>query len=151
MTQKKTDPRWHFKKSPFYDKRTKVFNEKSGKEKYDLFGRIKSMSDGSSLPTTHQEASTKSPPAFEKPCQLRDDDLGSSDEVKVFKDEGEGEEDFEGCFGANEELQAALLEDKSLLIQETENLSIKDEFAALGSSHHLLQHHSGKELSHKLI
>ena len=29
-------------------------------------------------------------------------------------------------------LQAALLEDKSLLIQETENLSIKDELLALG-------------------
>ena len=29
-------------------------------------------------------------------------------------------------------LQAALLEDKSLLIQETENLSIKDELLGLG-------------------
>ena len=63
----------------------------------------------------------------------RDDDLGSSDEVKVFKDEGE--DDLEGLDGFNasfsEELQAALLEDKSLLIQETENLSIKDELLAL--------------------
>ena len=78
----------------------------------------------------------------------RDDDLGSSDEVKVFKDEGE--DDLEGLDGFNasfsEELQAALLEDKSLLIQETENLSIKDELLALEpppgvppGPHHLLE------------
>ena len=53
---------------------------------------------------------------------LRDDELGSSDEVKVFKDEGEEEKEFI----SSEEIQAALLEDKSSLIQETE-LSIKEE------------------------
>ena len=53
---------------------------------------------------------------------LRDDELGSSDEVKVFKDEGEEEKEFISC----EEIQAALLEDKSSLIQETE-LAIKEE------------------------
>ena len=53
---------------------------------------------------------------------LRDDELGSSDEVKVFKDEGEEEKEFISC----EEIQAALLEDKSSLIEETE-LAIKEE------------------------
>ena len=53
---------------------------------------------------------------------LRDDELGSSDEVKVFKDEGEEEKEFI----SSEEIQAALLEDKSSLIQETE-LAIKEE------------------------
>ena len=52
-----------------------------------------------------------------------DDDFGSSDEVKIFKDEGEDEEKE---FASQEELQAALSEDKSSLIQETE-LSIKQE------------------------
>ena len=56
---------------------------------------------------------------------LRDDELGSSDEVKVFKDEGEEEKEFI----SSEEIQAALLEDKSSLIQETE-LAIKEECAA---------------------
>ena len=56
---------------------------------------------------------------------LSDDELGSSDEVKVFKDEGDEEKEFI----SSEEIQAALLEDKSSLIQETE-LAIKDECAA---------------------
>jgi hypothetical protein len=43
-----------------------------------------------------------------------DDDFGSSDEVKIFKDEGEDEEKE---FASQEELQAALSEDKSSLIQ----------------------------------
>ena len=51
-----------------------------------------------------------------------EDDFGSSDEVKVFKDEGEDKE----FAASHEELQAALSEDKSSLIQETE-LSIKQE------------------------
>merc|ERR1719376_2036898 len=59
------------------------------------------------------------------------DELGSCDEVKVFKDEGEGDDDLDGFNAITEELQAALLEDKSLLIQETENLSIKDELSAV--------------------
>ena len=50
------------------------------------------------------------------------DDFGSTDEVKVFKDEGEDKE----FAASHEELQAALSEDKSSLIQETE-LSIKQE------------------------
>ena len=54
---------------------------------------------------------------------LTDEDFGSSDEVKVFKDEGDDEEKE---FASHEELQAALSEDKSSLIQETE-LSIKQE------------------------
>ena len=54
---------------------------------------------------------------------LIEDDFGSSDEVKVFKDEGEDEEKE---YVSQEELQAALSEDKSSLIQETE-LSIKQE------------------------
>ena len=43
----------------------------------------------------------------------RDDDLGSSDEVKVFKDEGEDDGCLEGLDGFNasfsEELQASLI------------------------------------------
>ena len=59
-------------------------------------------------------------------CNLIDDDFaGSSDEVKIFKDEGEDEEKE---YVSQEELQAALSEDKSSLIQETE-LSIKQEAA----------------------
>ena len=60
-------------------------------------------------------------------CMI-DDDFGSSDEVKIFKDEGEDEEKE---FASQEELQAALSEDKSSLIQETE-LSIKQESLRLG-------------------
>ena len=60
-------------------------------------------------------------------CMI-DDDFGSSDEVKIFKDEGEDEEKE---FASQEELQAALSEDKSSLIQETE-LSIKQEALRLG-------------------
>jgi hypothetical protein len=58
---------------------------------------------------------------------LLDDDFGSSDEVKVFKDEGEDEEKE---FASHEELQAALSEDKSSLIQETE-FNIKQEVLRL--------------------
>ena len=61
---------------------------------------------------------------------LEDDFGGSSDEVKIFKDEGEEEEKE---FGSHEELQAALSEDKSSLIQETE-LSIKQEALRLNDS-----------------
>ena len=61
---------------------------------------------------------------------LIEDDFGSSDEVKVFKDEGEDEEKE---FVSQEELQAALSEDKSSLIQETE-LSIKQEALRLSES-----------------
>ena len=68
-----------------------------------------------------------------------DDDLGSSDEVKVFKDEGEEEKEFI----SPEEIQAALLEDKSSLIQETE-LAIKEEYAARLEHQHQLRHHQGK-------
>lgn len=62
---------------------------------------------------------------------LNDEDFGSSDEVKVFKDEGEDEEKE---FASHEELQAALSEDKSSLIQETE-LSIKQEALRLHDPH----------------
>lgn len=61
-------------------------------------------------------------------CMI-EDDFGSSDEVKIFKDEGEDEEKE---FASQEELQAALSEDKSSLIQETE-LSIKQEALRLQS------------------
>ncbi|XP_040582396.1 uncharacterized protein [Lepeophtheirus salmonis] len=44
------------------------------------------------------------------------DELGPSDEVKVFKDEGEDERDG----GVSESLQAELLEEKSSLISESE-------------------------------
>ena len=64
-----------------------------------------------------QELSTRT-----NELSIRDEELGSSDEVKVFKDEGEEEKEFI----SNEEIQAALLEDKSSLIQETE-LYIKEE------------------------
>ena len=64
-------------------------------------------------------------------CNLIDDDFaGSSDEVKIFKDEGEDEEKE---YVSQEELQAALSEDKSSLIQETE-LSIKQEALRLTDS-----------------
>ena len=56
-------------------------------------------------------------------CLIEDDFGSSMDEVKVFKDEGEDEEKE---YVSQEELQAALSEDKSSLIQETE-LSIKQE------------------------
>ena len=59
----------------------------------------------------------------------------------MFKDEGEGDDDLDGFNAITEELQAALLEDKSLLILETENLSIKDELSAFGGgipSHYLM-------------
>ena len=61
---------------------------------------------------------------------IEDDFEGSSDEVKIFKDEGEDEEKE---FASHEELQAALSEDKSSLIQETE-LSIKQEALRLSDS-----------------
>jgi len=47
-----------------------------------------------------------------------DEGLGSSDEVKVFKDEGEDEQEQ----NASESLQAELLEEKSSLITESEQL-----------------------------
>jgi hypothetical protein len=58
---------------------------------------------------------------------FQDDDFCSSDEVKIFKDEDEGDEEKE--LASNEELQAALLEDKSSLILETE-MAIKQECMA---------------------
>ncbi len=57
---------------------------------------------------------------------LQDDDFCSSDEIKIFKDEGD---DDDKEFSANEELQAALLEEKSSLILETE-MAIKQECQA---------------------
>ena len=72
-------------------------------------------------------ASSTSPKTTPDQVSLDDLDFGSSDEVKVFKDEGEDEEKE---FATQEELQAALSEDKSSLIQETE-LSIKQESAQL--------------------
>ena len=61
------------------------------------------------------------------PNRTQDDDFCSSDEVKIFKDEDEGDEEKE--LASNEELQAALLEDKSSLILETE-MAIKQECLA---------------------
>lgn len=57
---------------------------------------------------------------------MKDDDFGSSDEIKIFKDEGD---DDDKDFSAHEELQAALLEEKSSLILETE-MAIKQECLA---------------------
>ena len=48
----------------------------------------------------------------------RGDDLGTMDEVKVFKDEGEDETEQ----GGSESLQAELLEEKSSLITESEQV-----------------------------
>ncbi len=62
---------------------------------------------------------------------LSDDDFGSSDEVKIFKDECEDEEKE---FASHEELQAALSEDKTSLIQETE-FNIKQEAMRLHDHH----------------
>ena len=76
-----------------------------------------------SLPPIPHSSSQISPQTAK--LSLGDDELGSSDEVKVFKDEGEEEKEFI----SSEEIQAALLEDKSSLIQETE-LAIKEECAA---------------------
>ena len=47
------------------------------------------------------------------------DELGPGDEIKVFKDEGEDEQEQ----GASESLQAELLEEKSSLITESEQVS----------------------------
>lgn len=57
---------------------------------------------------------------------LKDDDFCSGDEIKIYKDEGD---DDDKEFSANEELQAALLEEKSSLILETE-MAIKQECMA---------------------
>ena len=46
------------------------------------------------------------------------DELGPGDEIKVFKDEGEDEREQ----GASESLQAELLEEKSSLITESEQV-----------------------------
>lgn len=46
------------------------------------------------------------------------DDLGTMDEVKVFKDEGEDENEQ----NASESLQAELLEEKSSLLAESEQV-----------------------------
>ena len=46
------------------------------------------------------------------------DDLGTNDEIKVFKDEGEDENEQ----NASESLQAELLEEKSSLITESEQV-----------------------------
>ena len=48
------------------------------------------------------------------------DDLGTMDEVKVFKDEGEDENEQ----NASESLQAELLEEKSSLLAESEQVSL---------------------------
>ena len=72
---------------------------------------------------------------------MTDDDFGSSDEVKVFKDEGDDEEKE---FASQEELQAALSEDKSSLIQETE-LSIKQEALRLHDGPSVAASSTGKE------
>ena len=72
---------------------------------------------------------------------MTDDDFGSSDEVKVFKDEGDDEEKE---FASQEELQAALSEDKSSLIQETE-LSIKQEALRLHDGPSVAPSSTGKE------
>ena len=53
--------------------------------------------------------SSRSPPG---------DDLGTMDEVKVFKDEGEDENEQ----NASESLQAELLEEKSSLLAESEQV-----------------------------
>ena len=45
--------------------------------------------------------------------------MGPGDEIKVFKDEGEDEQEQ----GASESLQAELLEEKSSLITESEQVS----------------------------
>ena len=49
------------------------------------------------------------------------DDLGTMDEVKVFKDEGEDENEQ----NASESLQAELLEEKSSLLAESEQVRIE--------------------------
>ena len=48
------------------------------------------------------------------------DDLGTMDEVKVFKDEGEDENEQ----NASESLQAELLEEKSSLLAESEQVRL---------------------------
>ena len=48
------------------------------------------------------------------------DDLGTMDEVKVFKDEGEDENEQ----NASESLQAELLEEKSSLLAESEQVHL---------------------------
>ena len=51
------------------------------------------------------------------------DELGPGDEIKVFKDEGEDEREQ----GASESLQAELLEEKSSLITESEQVRFFEE------------------------
>lgn len=78
--------------------------------------------DGSSSSSSHQHP----PPGAEQRHSLNhpsivsshlNDDLGSSDEVKVFKDEDEGDE------RNSESHQAELLAEKSSLITESEQVS----------------------------
>ena len=52
------------------------------------------------------------------------DELGPGDEIKVFKDEGEDEREQ----GASESLQAELLEEKSSLITESEQVRSSSSF-----------------------
>lgn len=92
-------------------------------------------SDPETTPTTSSSADIiELGRATASACLIDDDDFGSSDEVKIFKDEGEDEEKE---FASHEELQAALSEDKSSLIQETELSIVKQEALRLSD-------HSGK-------
>ena len=52
------------------------------------------------------------------------DELGPGDEIKVFKDEGEDEREQ----GGSETLQAELLEEKSSLITESEQVRFSSTF-----------------------
>ncbi len=115
-------------------------------------GNSNNNDDKAKAPTaTTATAASPSPPLLLRSLTLRDDDLGCSDELKVFTEEVEEEEEdgelLDGDVARRrrrrdnssspqksslllssssscEELQAALTEEKSLLIRETELMSL---------------------------
>ncbi len=91
-----------------------------------------------SSPTSRVESASSSSKTSSSAPRIGDQDLGSSDELKIFSEEGDEEEEEveEGAEVSKkkknflsseiEQLRVALSEEKSLLIQETE-MAIKQE------------------------
>ena len=78
-------------------------------------------------PPTASSTSSPSVPGPACPFRVCEDLLGSSDELRVFTEEGEEEErESGGVRHLQEELEAALFEEKTSLIRETE-LGLKQE------------------------
>lgn len=100
-------------------------------------GPIPSIKSTSNNNNNNNSDSQDNSPTF--PCAsllqaFKNDDFASFDEVKVFNEEGEGDCDPKSgdAIMTAEEIEAALLEEKSSLIRETE-MGIKQELAKLDS------------------